>query len=82
MAKKVKATTEKLEECISREAKIYDFTGKPHDHLENNKDEPIDTELFWSEAGQAILFATKLGPKLGNATRPLSRFMVSLGKTH
>ena len=82
MDKKVKATIQQYEEYIGKEAKIYDSPGKPHEYLGKNEGEPIDTEKYRSFVGQAMFFTTKLGPKLGNATRALSGFMANPGKLH
>ena len=82
MDKKVKATIQQYEEHIGKEAKIYDSPGKPHEYLGKNEGEPIETEKYRSFVGQAMFFTTKLGPKLGNATRALSGFMANPGKLH
>ncbi len=82
MNKKVKATIQKYEEYIGKEAKVYESPGKPHEYLSKNEEEAIDIDEYRSIVGQLMFFTTKLGPKLGNATRALSGFMSSPGKTH
>ena len=82
MDSKVKETIRKYEEFIGREAKVCESLGKPNRHLIKNEGEAIDIDDCRSFVGQLTFFTTKLGPKIGNATRELSGFMSSLGATH
>ena len=82
MDKKVKETVRKYEDYLGREAKVYESPGKPHEYLSKNEGEAIDIDEYRSLVGQLMFFTTKLGPKLGNATRALSGFMSSPGATH
>ena len=82
MDNKVKETIRNHEDYLGREAKVCESPGKPHDRLSKNEGEEIDVDDHSSFVGQLIIFTTKLGPKLGNATRALSSFMSSLGAMH
>ena len=82
MDKKVNTTIAQYEKYIGKEAKVYDSPGKPHEYLEKHDGDPIDVEMYRSFVGQVMFFTTKLGPKIGNATRALSGFMSNPGEPH
>ena len=82
MDKKVNATIAQYEKHIGGKVKVYDSPGKPHEYLEKHEGDPIDIEMYRSFVGQVMFFTTKLGPKLGNATRALSGFMGNPGEVH
>ena len=46
------------------------------------KEKAINIYEYRSPVGQLMFFATKLGPKLENATQALSGFMQNPGTTH
>ena len=82
MDKKVNAAIETYEKHKKKEVRAQRTPGIPNLQLLKHGGEPIEIDLYRSLVGQIMFFTTKVGLKIGAATRALSAHMSNPGPEH